>query len=311
MRCSQPALDEAVATLQGGTVAAADGTVVGVPLLGGAKLQIGVVLVFNSGDVVDLVTRVFEYELASDAASAVDFFSRLQQAHSVSNLVSRALMLFGERRQLMDHETDWRLLHGELVPHELRTGAGRPADNLPPTFDLVYEYLSARNFVAVSESPSDLDILNAAILLESTEYIVLRSLAEDLLTFLEGGESQMRANFADDDRRRFREFIERVGPQVSIVLVKVGDRPYLIECHNEQVESSVALFLADSLWTRGLPLTEESRPIRGFPFHLDLADQVARTLFKGGDFRDYVESRVLTLGIEEGLAELDPRRTRG
>src|SRR4051812_39138150 len=43
-----------------GTVAAADGTISPVPLLGGSKIQVGVVIVFNSGEVVDLVTRVFE-----------------------------------------------------------------------------------------------------------------------------------------------------------------------------------------------------------------------------------------------------------
>ena len=36
-----------------GTVAAADGTISPVPLLGGSKIQAGVVIVFNSGEVVD------------------------------------------------------------------------------------------------------------------------------------------------------------------------------------------------------------------------------------------------------------------
>jgi len=50
--------------------------------------------------------------------------------------------------------------------------------------------------------------------------------------------------------------------------------------------------------------------IRGFPFHIDLADQVARTLFKGSDFRNFVESRLFDLGIESGVFDINPRRTR-
>ena len=50
--------------------------------------------------------------------------------------------------------------------------------------------------------------------------------------------------------------------------------------------------------------------MRGFPFHIDLADQVARTLFKSSDFRSFVENRLMTMSVEQGLFDLDPRRTR-
>ena len=67
-------------------------------------------------------------------------------------------MLFGERRLLLDHEADWRLLHGELIPHELRTGAGKPDKNLQPTFDLTNSYINTEKFIAVSEASDDIDI---------------------------------------------------------------------------------------------------------------------------------------------------------
>jgi len=82
-------------------VAAADGTVSPVPLPSGSKIQIGVVIVFNRGEVVDLITRVFEHELVSVGGSARTFFSELRKARKVSNLLSRAVMLFGERRLLL------------------------------------------------------------------------------------------------------------------------------------------------------------------------------------------------------------------
>jgi hypothetical protein len=221
-------------------------------------------------------------------------------------------MLFGERRLLLEQQADWRMIHGELIPHELRTGAGRPRENLTAAFDLVHRYIVTERFIAVSEGAEDLDILNAAILLEPGEFIVIRQLADSLLTFLDGGEEgQQRANFNNRDRERFREFIGIAGPQVAVVLVKAGQKPFLLECHSNRVEESVALFLADSLWTRGLPSDGSAVSHRGFPFHIDLADQVARTLFKGADFQRFVEARLYELGTESGMFEIDPRRTRG
>jgi len=199
-RPSREAFAKAEETFRRGIVAAADGTVAPVPLLGGTKIQIGVVLVSNRGDVVDLVTRVFETELSSGASTAGEFFS---------NLLSRAIMLFGERKLLLQHQTEWRLLHGELIPHELRTGATRPEHNLPPTFDLIHRYIDTGKFIAVSEASDDIDILNAAIILDPGQSIVIRSLTSTMTTFLEGDSQtgQAAANFVERDRKRFREFI--------------------------------------------------------------------------------------------------------
>jgi hypothetical protein len=34
-------------------------------------------------------------------------------------------------------------------------------------------------------------------------------------------------------------------------------------------------------------------------------------MFKSGEFRSFVEARLMELGVEQGIADLDPRRTRG
>jgi hypothetical protein len=311
-RPSEEILKAAQNTFKTGIITAADGTVAPVPLLAGSKIQVGVVIVSNRGDIVDLVTRVFETELTSGAKDAREYFTNLRKARSISNLLSRAIMLFGERKLLFEQTANWRFVHGELMPHELRTGAGKPAKNLPPTFELMYKYINSKNFIAVSEASDDIDILNAAILLQPGEYIVIRSLEDTLNVFLDGDPDigQSRANFIDVDRARFREFIASAGPQVAVVLVKAGMKPFLLECHVERIEEAVAMFLTDALWVKGLPVDGSGFTIRGFPFHIDLADQVAGTLFKGSDFRDIVESRLYMLGLEAGLFDIDPRRTR-
>ncbi len=303
------AIAEARHLLQHGTVAASDGTVSAVPLLSGSKIQVGVVMVANSGQLVELVTRIFEHELPAESGSAQQFFTELRRARRFSNLLSRAVMLFGERRLLLDHPADWRMLHGELIPHELRTCAGDPARNLPPVFELIHGYIRTQTFLAVSESSEDIDVLNAAALLEPGEFIEIRPLTVTLTNFLEGTEGQSRANFNRTDRERFRQFIETAGPEVSVVLTRAGQTPFLIECHRERVEEAVALFMVDSIWSRGLEPTG-ANVVRGFPFHIDLADHVARTLFKGSDFERFVESRLASLGVGHALFDISPRRTR-
>lgn len=309
-RPSLTSLENAKHLLLSGTVAASDGTISHVPLLGGSKIQVGVVIVFNKGLIVDYITKIFEAEITQDTGNAIDYFQNLRGTRKISNLLARAIMLYGERRLLLDHAADWRLMHGEILPHELRTGAGRPQDNLQPAFDLVYELIEKKNFIAVSEASDDIDILNAAILLEPGEYIIIKDLSNVLSQFLDGDDIQAGANFNQNDKQRFREFIQKVGPQISIVLVKAGNKPFLLECHSEQVEESIALFLADSLWTRGFDIEGSSLTVRGFPYHIDLADQIARTLIKGSEFQTFVESRLFDIGIESGFFDIDPRQTR-
>ncbi|MEO3858534.1 hypothetical protein [Acrocarpospora sp. B8E8] len=128
--------------LRTGIVAAADGTIVAVPLLSGTKIQIGVVVVTNTGESVRLVTRAFEHELTASGETAREFFENLRKVHGRANLASRALMLFGERQILLAQEADWRMIHGQLIPFELRTGGDKPGENLPPVFDLLRRYVA-------------------------------------------------------------------------------------------------------------------------------------------------------------------------
>ncbi len=309
-RPSVEALTNAEKLLMEGIVAASDGTISPVSVLGGSKIQVGVVIVFNKGKIVDFVTKIFEAEITKDTGRAIDYFQNLRGSRKISNLLARAIMLLGERKLLLDQNSDWRMLHGELMPHELRTGAGNPEKNLSIAFDITQKYIKTEKFIAVSEASDDIDVLNAAILLEPGEYIVIKDYTNELNLFLNGDELQAGANFNLRDKERFREFIRTYGPEVSIVLVKASNKPFLLECHTKKVEEAVALFMADSLWTRGFPSDGSALTIRGFPYHIDLADQIARTLLKGSDFQTFVESRLFDLGVENGMFEIDPRKTR-
>ena len=311
-RPTNRALDNAQKLITSGVVAASDGTISSVPLLGGSKIQVGVVIVFNKGHVVDFVTKIFEAEITKDSGKAIDYFKNLRGTRKISNLLARAIMLFGERKLLLEQSADWRMVHGEIIPYELRTGAGNPDKNLGMAFQIVEEYIKSEKFIAVSEASDDIDILNAAILLEPGEYFVVKTLTDVLNLFLNGDPDtgQSQANFINKDKERFRNFIRAVGEEVSIVLVKASNKPFLLECHSNRVEESVALFMADSLWTKGFPIDGSAFTIRGFPYHIDLADQIARTLLKGSDFQTFVESRLFDIGIESGIFEIDPRNTR-
>ena len=148
--------------------------------------------------------------------------------------------------------------------------------------------------------------------MEPGEYFVVKTLTDVLNLFLNGDPDtgQSQANFINKDKERFRGFIQAVGEKVSIVLAKASNKPFLLECHSNRIEEAVALFMADSLWTKGFPSDGSTFTIRGFPYHIDLADQIARTLLKGSDFQSFVESRLFEIGLESGVFEIDPRKTR-
>lgn len=222
-------------------------------------------------------------------------------------------MLLGEREHLINHPADWRLIHGELIPHELRTGAGNPRVNLPEAFAVTNRYIESERFIAISESPErDLDLLNAAIVLEPGEYLEIRSLTDDLRRFLNGDAAtgQAAANFTKPDRHQFDKFVESAGEKVQVVLAKAGPKPFLLQCHTDRVEEAVAIFLTDSLWTKGHDPFSMEAVIRGFPYHIDLADHISRVLLKAGDFRQLVEARLYDFGLEAALFDIDARRTR-
>ena len=312
-RPSPSSMTQAQDLLTKGTVAAADGTLAPVALLGGSKIRVGLVIVSNTGEVVELVTRVFESELATQSSSAAGYFQEIREARSVSNLVARAIMLLGEREQLIDHPADWRLIHGELIPHELRTGAGNPSVNLPEAFAVAHRFIDSEQFIAVSESPEkDLDLLNASVILDPGEYLEIRPLTNDLRRFLDGDPSsgQAAANFTKADRARFDQFVEATGDKVQVILAKAGPRPFLLQCHADRADEAVALFMADSLWTRGQDTSGTDLAIRGFPYHIDLADHVAGNLLKASDFQELVEARLYGFDLESALFDIDPRRTR-
>jgi len=120
----------------------------------------------------------------------------------------------------------------------------------------------------------------------------------------------VQANFDARSRGQFEQFVDLVGDSVADVLVKAVQRPFLLQCHANRVEEGAALFLADSLWTRGFDVAVPAAAVRGFPFHLDLAHDIAGRLFRSADFRKFVESRLMRLNVGQGLFDLDPRRTR-
>ena len=311
-RPSPEALARAKDLMQSGTVAAADGTVSPVPLVGGARSKSEWSLcstrakwwIWLPGCLSTSWPRVLTRPPSISPGCAA--LGRCLTWLAMPSCSSASVSSF------MAQPADWRMIHGELIPHELRTGAGRPADNLEPTFNLIDRYIATGRFLACSESTSDLDVLNAAEVLEPGEYVVIRSLEHKLRLFLEGDPENgtVAAKFADTDGRRFREWMAAAGPQVAEVLVKAGHRPFLLECHVDHIDEAVALFLVDSLWMRGMTLDGSQMAVRGFPFHIDLADQAAGRLFRASDFRGFVEHRLMEVSVEDGLFDLDPRRTR-
>ena len=129
-----------------GNVEACDGTRIVVHTLPVTVVQIGICLTsyVGTGDGGSIVQRLYRHDItrrSDDAEAQVrDFISQRArrsrrswnelgddgQPMSLSDMLCRALMIYGERAMLADRsDRPWRLGHGSPMPHEMLVGAGR------------------------------------------------------------------------------------------------------------------------------------------------------------------------------------------
>jgi hypothetical protein len=293
--------------LFGGNVCAVDGTLSVVPSTSGGRARIGVVATSYKSDKIERIIYVSYRQLAGPADSPEEFFKKLKSVSSTSNLMMRAVMAFAERELAVTRREPWKFVHGELLPYELRTGAGRPKMVLPRALDLGQKLIECEKAIGVVEGSEHTDLLNAVEMLEKFEYVEARGLDRDLTAFLEGepdlenpGRHLRGAHFNEADTKKFREFIEKYGKQVKIGIFKVGLKPFIFQAHCTNFDKAAALVMTDA----------SMQALRGFPLLLDYADQICSTHLAGKDFEKQIHFKTARFGIEALGYDIDPRKTR-
>src|SRR5207247_3586915 len=139
----------------------------------------------------------------------------------------RAVMAYSERELALRRPEQWKFVHGELMPYELRTGLGR-TKALPQCLQLGSKLITNEHSIGVVEVSEDIDLLNAVEMLDKFEYLDARPLDHDLEQYLYGipdpdnpSQKLRGAHFNDTDEKQFEQFIKDYGSQVKVGIFKV------------------------------------------------------------------------------------------
>lgn len=292
--------------LFGGNVCAVDGTLSIVPSTSGGRARIGVVATSYKSDKIERVVYVSYRQLAGPASSPTEYFKKLKSVNTWSGLFMRAVMAYAERDLALRRPEQWKFVHGELIPYELRTGLGRTRA-LPQCLSLGAKLVESKTAVGVVEGSEDIDLLNAVEMLDRFDYVEARGLDHELTEYLKGspdpdnpGERLRGAHFNPEDHKRFEEFIAQHARQIKIGIFKVGLKPFIFHAHADNFDQAAALVMVDA----------SMQALRGFPLLLDYADHICSQHLASSEFEKQIHFKTARFGMEALGYEIDPRKTR-
>lgn len=288
--------------LYGGSVTGVDGTISRFQLASGTRCRIGVVATTYVNNRIEKVLFVSERQFAEPATNAVDHFKKLQKQKHVSQMVLRAVMGYSERDLLLSRKQEWKLLQGEYLPYELRTGLGL-WEILDTTIELGKRLIEAKKVIAITEDTSWTNLNQLGYTLEKGQFMEApNDMKWELTKYLEGDPETglSGAHFNPTDEAKFREFIDGYADQIKMGIYRVGFKPYVFYAHKDHFDEAVAIVMADS----------QNQPMRGFPLLLDYADNLATGMLSQGDFEKQIMSRIAMIDPEELGFEMSARKTR-
>jgi len=279
--------------LKSGQVAGIDGTLSAYPTATGARCRIGVVAVTYAGQSFAEAVYISSLHLADqDLEDPVQLLEEAEELAKASRLLFKALMLYKERELALQRPEKWKLIHGPLVPLEMRLGRLGVSGALKANLELAEKMLKRGNIAGVMSSTSRLRLLNLGYLLRPGEYIP----AAKASAFMKAEKRRLTR----EEERLLDWFIEQHGDEITVSVYKAGSKAYVFEAPANQVDEAASIIIADSRHTG----------MKGFPLLLDYADKVASTLLSAEEFKQKFEQQLLRAQGLEAIMSFDERRMR-
>jgi len=276
-----------------GNVEACDGTRIVVNTLPVTVVQIGICLTsyLGTGDGGSIVHRLYRHDITrpnGDVETQVrDFISQRarrkrkssqdgdDQSMALSDLLCRALMIYGERAMLADRsDRAWRLGHGSPMPHEMLVGSGRE-ELTWASLDVLRRLLEKqKRFIFVPSEISDQAVVTIANSLQPLQYAVLRNTRDIIEGYLSNSSYERPHYKAKGIYQELRAFQEDVGSKVVLCVYRTSwfSPGGVFYAHEDHVHEAAQIVMADSA------LQEH----RGFPNLIDIADRMCRGMFDSG-----------------------------
>ncbi len=286
--------------LFGGDVVAVDGTMSRFQLASGTRCRIGVVATTYRNNRIEKILFVSERNFAEAANNPVEHIQKIQKQRRTSNILFNAVMGYGERKLLLQRPQEWKLLQGELLPFELRTGLGK-LKALNRSLELGKKLIEAKKVIAVTEDTQWLNLLHAGYALERGQFMEApMDMKQELEVYLKGDEDIEPAHFSTTDKDTFQSFIDEYASQMKMGIYRTGYKPYVYYAHMDFFDEATAIIMSDSAL----------QPIRGYPQLIDYANNIAKGVLSQSDFQRQIMSRIAMIDPEELGFEISARLTR-
>lgn len=300
IRDAGPQLETAERLLVGGDVVGVDGTMAKYRFLSGVRCQIGVVAVNYQGDHIRhsfFISRSDLWDETEDVLGRI--FQRTEGEEGLSDLHLRGLMEYRERQAGMDPKFAGKyvMYHGSLLPFELMSGLGR-LRALDTTLELLREMIRSKRVMSVISSSSFKDYMYFGRAIESGQYLTYDDYNMETHLIQTSDFMQWSGKWRDDERAAVETFIKDYASQVSIGVIRIGDRPYVFHAHKDIFDLAAAIIARDAMFQRE----------KGFPLLIDYADSMCSTYFSASQFNRMVDWQLARAG--EYLAESGERKMR-
>jgi len=278
--------------LYDGKVSGIDGTLALYPTPTGYKCRIGVVSINYSGERIEKVVYISDENLVDrDLDKIEDLFENIEGIVRFSPLLYKSIMLYKEREIALNDKGVWRLVHGPLIPLELRLSRLGVEGVLETNLELAEKLIKDGHIIGVLSSSSRLRLLNIGYLLKPGEYMYIGDIGRIWeVEMSRGGRSSL-----------LQDFIKSYGDKVSIGLFKTYRKAYIFEACKEFFDEAGHLVMADSIPNK----------FRGFPFLLDYADRICRSILSSEEFSDIFEYKLMLMEGDDAFMSIDERRMRG
>lgn len=290
--------------LYSGNVVGVDGTCSEYDLTLGYQAVIGIVAVNYINNKASYTTYISQPFIDEDIENAEDQMKYLWNKGmgkvGINSLQIRAIMLWKEREFVLNRPEKYKMIQGEILPYEMRTGQGK-LRGLNTCLNLGKKMLNDDCVVAVQTSTERPELRWIGTLLESGEYVVLYDYAESLNEFLNGSDVKgiYPAHFkGSSDGQLFQDFIDEVRGKFVLGVYKLKNRAYVFYVPKNNIDNMVNLIFADSQY----------QPLRGFPLILDYADMMCARLVSTSDFKKMVEFKLARKNMLE--LEINERNLR-
>ncbi len=284
---------QAVEALRIGEVAGIDGTISFYPTPLGYWCRIGVVAVNYMGERLNKIVYISDAQLVDTALDNIgEFLKNIEELNRYTPLLYRALMFYKEREIALSRKEKWKIVHGPLIPLEMRLGRLGVEGVLETNLKLAERIVENERIIGVLSSTRRLRILNLGYVLENGEYLKISDLGSLL-------KSEIR-RAPEEERALINDFIEEYGEKVLVGIYKAFNKAYVFEASRKFFREAAHILYADSL----------NNPAKGFPMLIDYADSLCKTLVNPEDFKRRLEYELLKKEGYRAFQALDERRLR-